>query len=408
MKKMRQTLALLLAGALTVGSFAGCGGSKAGGETAGTETAGTEAAGTAASGSDTPLVIANDGMSEKFSPFFAESVPDQNIVDVTQISLVYNDRSGEFIYNGIEGETTSYNGTDYTYYGPTDLTITENEDGTIKGYVCLKFSIYWGLACTFIMDIIHPIIYAAIRFIPFVLGVVLLSIIMCVFAADCIITVTTILKFNKRLKVMDEMAASIHRLSDEIGENIYENVTDVIEKSEKFQETHVELMDKISKSKHVGILGTTGTITSDSYSLEIKKMFPHMTVTGEACPMWVPLVENNEFDSPGADYFVRKHLEHILAADPEIDTLVLGCTHYPLLIEKIKAFLPEGITLFSQGEYVAASLTDYLRRHPEMDIRLTKQGNCRFLTTESAAKFSDAASVFLNHPVEVEQIRLVE
>ena len=170
----------------------------------------------------------------------------------------------------------------------------------------------------------------------------------------------------------------------------------------------VELMDKISKSKHVGILGTTGTITSDSYSLEIKKMFPHMTVTGEACPMWVPLVENNEIDSPGADYFVRKHLEHILAADPEIDTLVLGCTHYPLLIEKIKAFLPEGITLFSQGEYVAASLTDYLRRHPEMDIRLTKQGNCRFLTTESAAKFSDAASVFLNHPVEVEQIRLVE
>ena len=119
----------------------------------------------------------------------------------------------------------------------------------IKGYVCLKFSIYWGLACTFIMDIIHPIIYAAIRFIPFVLGVVLLSIIMCVFAADCIITVTTILKFNKRLKVMDEMAASIHRLSDEIGENIYENVTDVIEKSAKFQETHVELMDKISETK---------------------------------------------------------------------------------------------------------------------------------------------------------------
>ena len=119
----------------------------------------------------------------------------------------------------------------------------------IKGYVCLKFSIYWGLACTFIMDIIHPIIYAAIRFIPFVLGVVLLRIIMCVFAADCIITVTTILKFNKRLKVMDEMAASIHRLSDEIGENIYENVTDVIEKSEKFQKTHVELMDKISETK---------------------------------------------------------------------------------------------------------------------------------------------------------------
>ncbi len=168
----------------------------------------------------------------------------------------------------------------------------------------------------------------------------------------------------------------------------------------------VELMDKISKSKHVGILGTTGTITSGSYSLEIKKMFPYMEVTGEACPMWVPLVENNEYDSPGADYFVRKHIEHILAADPEIDTLVLGCTHYPLLIEKIKAFLPAGITLFSQGEYVAVSLADYLYRHPEMDIRLTKQGNCRFLTTESATKFSDAASVFLSYPVEVEQISI--
>ena len=168
----------------------------------------------------------------------------------------------------------------------------------------------------------------------------------------------------------------------------------------------VELMVKISKSKHVGILGTTGTITSGSYSLEIKKMFPYMEVTGEACPMWVPLVENNEYDSPGADYFVRKHIEHILAADPEIDTLVLGCTHYPLLIEKIKAFLPAGITLFSQGEYVAVSLADYLYRHPEMDIRLTKQGNCRFLTTESATKFSDAASVFLSYPVEVEQISI--
>lgn len=168
----------------------------------------------------------------------------------------------------------------------------------------------------------------------------------------------------------------------------------------------VERMDAVSKSKHIGILGTSGTITSGSYSLEIKKMFPHITVTGEACPMWVPLVENKEFDSPGADYFVRKHLEHILAADPEIDTLVLGCTHYPLLIEKIKAFLPDGITLFSQGEYVAASLVDYLHRHPEMESRLTKQGRCRFLTTESAAKFSDAASVFLSQPVAVEQISI--
>lgn len=168
----------------------------------------------------------------------------------------------------------------------------------------------------------------------------------------------------------------------------------------------VELMDQISQSKHVGILGTNGTISSGSYAIEIKKMFPHITVIGEACPMWVPLVENNEFNTPGADYFVRKHLEHILALDPEIDTLVLGCTHYPLLIEKIRSFLPPHITVFAQGEYVATSLIDYLQRHPEMDERLTKQGKCRFLTTESASKFSEAASVFLSHPVEVEQISI--
>lgn len=168
----------------------------------------------------------------------------------------------------------------------------------------------------------------------------------------------------------------------------------------------VELMDQISRSKHIGILGTNGTISSGSYAIEIEKMFPHITVIGEACPMWVPLVENNEFNTPGADYFVQKHLEHILAVDPQIDTLVLGCTHYPLLMDKIRSFLPQEITVFAQGEYVAASLVDYLKRHPEMDERLTKQGKCRFLTTESASKFSEAASVFLSHPVEVEQISI--
>lgn len=168
----------------------------------------------------------------------------------------------------------------------------------------------------------------------------------------------------------------------------------------------VEMMDRISLTKHIGILGTSGTISSQSYSLEIEKMFPHITVTGEACPMWVPLVENNEFNSPGADYFVKKHLDHILSLDPEIDTLVLGCTHYPLLIDKIKQYLPSGITVFAQGEYVAESLKDYLNRHPEMDGRLTHQGKCRFLTTESAGKFSEAASVFLNDPIEVEQISI--
>lgn len=168
----------------------------------------------------------------------------------------------------------------------------------------------------------------------------------------------------------------------------------------------VEIMDQVSTTKHIGILGTSGTISSHSYALEIEKMFPHITVTGEACPMWVPLVENNEFDAPGADYFVKKHLDHILSLDPQIDTLVLGCTHYPLLLGKIRQYLPDSVMVIAQGEYVAESLNDYLERHPEMDRRLTRQGKCRFLTTESADKFTEAASVFLNDPIEVEQISI--
>ena len=166
----------------------------------------------------------------------------------------------------------------------------------------------------------------------------------------------------------------------------------------------VELMDDFSRSKHVGILGTCGTISSHSYSIEIHKMFPHITVTGQPCPMWVPLIENNEFNSPGADYFVQKYIDLILSADPQIDTLVLGCTHYPLLLKKIRQFTPEGVRLFSQGEYVAKSLVDYLRRHPRMDERLYKNGRNRFFTTESSAKFSEAASIFLNETVDVDQI----
>lgn len=167
----------------------------------------------------------------------------------------------------------------------------------------------------------------------------------------------------------------------------------------------VELMDRISSSKHVGILGTSGTISSRSYKIEIEKMFPHIRVTGEACPMWVPLVENCEFDSPGADYFIKKHLDHILSVDPLIDTLILGCTHYPLLLHKINVFLPAGIQLLPQGRYVAESLDDYLKRHPEMDAKLTKGSSCRFMTTESSAKFSEAASIFLRDQIDqVEQV----
>ena len=132
----------------------------------------------------------------------------------------------------------------------------------IKGYVCLKFSIYWGLACTFIMDVLHPIIYKGITLMPHIVGMILICIIMTVFFVDCGITVATILKFNKRLKVMDEMAERIHKLSDEIGENIYENVTDIVEKSEEFQETHAELLDKLAETTGAAkdkIAETTGT-----------------------------------------------------------------------------------------------------------------------------------------------------
>ncbi len=168
----------------------------------------------------------------------------------------------------------------------------------------------------------------------------------------------------------------------------------------------VELMDKMSNSKHIGVLGTAGTISSSSYTLEIEKMFPHISVVGEACPMWVPLVENAEFDSPGADYFVKKHIDHIMQTDPLIDTLILGCTHYPLLIKKIRKYVPAGVKLVSQGEYVAESLADYLVRHPEMSSHLTTGGSRRFLTTESVEKFSDAASLFLGYNVNAEKIEL--
>ncbi|MCC8144433.1 MAG: glutamate racemase [Tannerellaceae bacterium] len=168
----------------------------------------------------------------------------------------------------------------------------------------------------------------------------------------------------------------------------------------------VELMDEVSHTKHIGVLGTAETISSRSYTLKIKKMFPHIKVTGQACPMWVPLVENNEFNSPGADYFIKKNLDEILAKDPQIDTLVLGCTHYPLLIDKIRQYVPAGISLFSQGEYVANSLQDYLKRHPGMESRLTRNGTSRFLTTGSATKFSEAATVFLSHPIAVQKVTI--
>ena len=160
-----------------------------------------------------------------------------------------------------------------------------------------------------------------------------------------------------------------------------------------------EVVGRLTQTGHVGLLGTTGTIASRSYPLEIAKIFPHVTIVGEACPMWVPLVENGEADSPGADYFVKKHVERLLTRDPEIDTVILGCTHYPLLIDKIRHYLPEGVQLFSQGDRVADRLKDYLVRHPEMERRISRHADCRFQTTDSPERFAEMATLFLRKDV---------
>lgn len=166
---------------------------------------------------------------------------------------------------------------------------------------------------------------------------------------------------------------------------------------------HVGLL---SKTKHIGIMGTEGTIQSKSYEIEIAKLHPQMTVTGEACPMWVPLVENREYDKPGADYFIKQHVENLLNKDPQIDTIILGCTHYPLLMKKIKRYLPENITVVSQGNVVADSLKDYLNRHPEIDAKCTKGGTIRYFTTDSPDKFNYQASIFLKEQIVAQNVTI--
>lgn len=176
-----------------------------------------------------------------------------------------------------------------------------------------------------------------------------------------------------------------------------------------------EIVGELSHTKHIGVLATEGTIKSQSYNLEIEKLYPDCTVVGQACPMWVPLVENNEFDKPGADYFVKDSLLKLIDQDPLIDTIILGCTHFPLLLPKIEQQLAQlstinskssTIKLIPQGQYIAASLEDYLNRHPEMDVRLTRGGTCQYLTTESATKFRESATLFLNEEVDVQRITL--
>lgn len=160
-----------------------------------------------------------------------------------------------------------------------------------------------------------------------------------------------------------------------------------------------EKIGAFTQTKEAGILATAGTVLSGSYLIETNKFFPEVKVYQEACPMWVPLVENNEYEGPGADYFVEKHVKKLMDKGRNIDTVLLACTHYPLLASKIKQYLPEGVKLISQGEIVAQSLLDYLHRHPEMEARCSKQGTVRFYTTDSVKDFNAHATTFFGKPV---------
>lgn len=167
-----------------------------------------------------------------------------------------------------------------------------------------------------------------------------------------------------------------------------------------------EVIGSITKKRHVGIFATEGTIKSESYKLEIQKLYPDIHVSGVACPFWVPLVEYNEADSPGADYFVKKRVTQLMDMDPEIDTVILGCTHYPMLLPKIRKYVPEDVQIVAQGDYVAGSLKNYFERHPDMEAKCTKGGRVQYLTTENPDKFRESAQQFLHEHVDVKNITL--
>lgn len=167
-----------------------------------------------------------------------------------------------------------------------------------------------------------------------------------------------------------------------------------------------EVIGHLTRNNHVGLLATEGTVRSHSYDLEIKKLWPELTVTGVACPFWVPLIEYNEADSPGADYFVKKRIDELMRRDPMVDTIILGCTHYPILMPKILKYVQPGVRIVPQGEYVADSLKNYLERHPELESRCTRKGTCRYYTTENAENFTESARIFLRQDVNVEHIDL--
>ncbi|MGM9733124.1 MAG: glutamate racemase [Prevotella sp.] len=167
-----------------------------------------------------------------------------------------------------------------------------------------------------------------------------------------------------------------------------------------------EIIGQLTTTRHVGVLATEGTIKSESYNLEIQKLYPDIVVSGVACPFWVPLVEYNEADSLGADYFVKKRIDQLMLLDSKIDAIILGCTHYPLLMPKIVKYVNPGVRIVPQGEYVAESLLNYFRRHPEMECKCTKNGTVHYLTTENPDKFKESAQIFLHENVEVNNIVL--
>ncbi|GAB3556708.1 glutamate racemase [Spirosoma fluminis] len=167
-----------------------------------------------------------------------------------------------------------------------------------------------------------------------------------------------------------------------------------------------EVIGTYSKTGNVGILATRGTVTSESYRVEIEKFFPDVRVYQEACPMWVPLVENGEYASDGADYFVRQHIDRLLAQSSQIDTLLLACTHYPLLLDKIRQYAPANATIVSQGGIVADRLADYLHRHPEIEMQCSKHGQRAFLTTDSTDDFDRQAAIFYGEPVQSQYLAL--
>ena len=166
----------------------------------------------------------------------------------------------------------------------------------------------------------------------------------------------------------------------------------------------VEAIGALTQTRHVGLLGTEGTIQSGSYPMEVSKLFPDVLITGQACPMWVPLIENNEYESEGADYFVKKYIDQLLQNDPQIDTLILACTHYPLLLNKINRYAPKHMHIVSQGPIIAESLAQYLQKHADIDATLSKNGTCTFYTTESVDKFKKSASTFLKTPIEAHHL----